>query len=91
MLTENRPAQIKRLARIKGQVEGVERMFKDDRYCPEILQQIRSIRAALTGLEATVLEGHLRGCVKKAFSTKDPIESEKKISELIELIELMKR
>lgn len=79
-------ADIKRVARIRGQVDGIERMLKDGRYCPEIIQQIKSARSALKGLECAVLEGHLRGCVKKAFSTKDPFESESKIDELIDLM-----
>lgn len=85
-MTEERPSQIKRAARIRGQVEGVERMLKENRYCPEILQQIKAARSALKSLEAAVLEAHLKGCVRKAFNTKDPFESERKINELIQLM-----
>jgi DNA-binding FrmR family transcriptional regulator len=36
-----------RLRRIEGQVRGVLRMVEEDRDCPEILQQMSAIRAAL--------------------------------------------
>ncbi len=85
-VSAERPAQLKRLARIKGQVEGVERMLKENRYCPEILVQIKAVRSALLGLEAAIFETHMRGCVKKAFNAKDPLEAEKKMNELIELM-----
>ena len=87
-MQSERPAQIKRVARIKGQVEAVERMLKENRYCPEILQQIRAAHSALKSLEASVLEAHLRGCVHKAFTAKDPIEAEKKMNELIQLMKV---
>lgn len=83
---QNHDLHLKRLARIKGQVEGIERMMQEGRYCTDILQQIKSVGSAVKGLECSVLEGHLRGCVRKAFDAKNPFEAEEKINELIELI-----
>jgi DNA-binding FrmR family transcriptional regulator len=76
---------IKRLSRIKGQLEAVERMLREGRYCPEILQQVKSASSALKGLEGSILEGHLRGCVRKAFSSENAFEVEDKINELMTL------
>ena len=78
--------QLKRIARIKGQVEGIERMIIDRRYCPEIIQQIKAARSALKALEIEIYEGHLKGCVKKALSAKNAKDSELKIDELIALM-----
>ncbi len=78
--------QLKRVARIKGQVEGVERMILEGRYCPDILQQVKAARSALKALELAIYEGHLRGCVKKAIAAKNERESEAKIEELIMLM-----
>jgi DNA-binding FrmR family transcriptional regulator len=47
-----------RLARVKGQVGGIERMVEQDRYCIDVLTQISAIQVAL-GL----LDGHARTCV----------------------------
>ena len=83
---QDHESHLKRLARIKGQVEGIERMMREGRYCTEILQQLKSAGSALKGVESSVLEGHLRGCVRKAFNAKSPFEAEEKINELIDLV-----
>jgi DNA-binding FrmR family transcriptional regulator len=52
-----------RLARIKGQVGGVERMVGEDRYCIDVLTQISAIQAALDKVALGLLDGHARTCV----------------------------
>ncbi len=54
---------LSRLARIKGQVGGVERMIEDDRYCIDVLTQIAAIQAALDKVALGLLDGHARTCV----------------------------
>ncbi len=79
-------AELKRLSRIKGQVEGVERMILDKRYCPEIVNQIKAIRSALKSLEANVIEGHMRNCVKQAITSRDPATVQEKLDEIVALM-----
>src|SRR5919197_899867 len=52
--TANKDQLQKRLARIKGQVGGIERMVEEDRYCIDILTQIAAVEAALDAAGATV-------------------------------------
>jgi CsoR family transcriptional regulator, copper-sensing transcriptional repressor len=52
-----------RLARIKGQVGGIERMVQDDRYCIDVLTQINAVQAALDKVGLGLLDGHTRTCV----------------------------
>ena len=52
-----------RLARVKGQVGGIERMVEQDRYCIDILTQISAIQAALDKVALGLLDGHARTCV----------------------------
>jgi DNA-binding FrmR family transcriptional regulator len=52
-----------RLARIKGQVGGIERMVAEDRYCIDVLTQISAIQAALDKVALGLLDGHARTCV----------------------------
>ncbi|MDI1286358.1 MAG: metal-sensitive transcriptional regulator, partial [Reyranella sp.] len=40
-------SQLARLGRIEGQVRGVARMIEEERYCIDVLSQIRAVRAAL--------------------------------------------
>jgi CsoR family transcriptional regulator, copper-sensing transcriptional repressor len=75
--------QMNRLARIKGQLDGVARMIEEQRYCVDILTQTAAIRAALKSLEASILEKHINTCVKHALTTDEG--SEEKINELLKL------
>jgi CsoR family transcriptional regulator, copper-sensing transcriptional repressor len=52
-----------RLARINGQVGGIERMVEDDRYCIDVLTQINAVQAALDKVALGLLDGHARTCV----------------------------
>jgi DNA-binding FrmR family transcriptional regulator len=61
--TANKDQLLKRLARIKGQVGGVERMVEEDRYCIDVLTQIAAIEAALDKVALGLLDGHARTCV----------------------------
>jgi DNA-binding FrmR family transcriptional regulator len=76
-----------RLRRIKGQLEGVERMVEDDRYCMDIVVQIRSIMAALRSAEGLIMERHLRHCVTDAINANDQRMTEKTINELLTLFQ----
>ena len=79
-------AELNRLSRIKGQVEGVERMIVEKRYCPDIVTQIKAIRSALRSLEANIVEGHLGHCVRAAMNSRDPKVVQKKLEEILLLM-----
>ena len=55
-----------RLRRIRGQVEGVERMVTDERYCIEVLTQISAVQAALDKVALGLLDDHTRHCIVEA-------------------------
>ena len=52
-----------RLNRIEGQIRGINKMIQDDIYCDDVLHQILSIEAALTGVKKMLLEAHVKSCV----------------------------
>lgn len=58
---------LQRLARIRGQVEGLHRMVEDDRYCPDILQQFAAVHRALRSAESALLMNHLERCATHAI------------------------
>ncbi len=78
--------ELPRVRRVKGQVEAVERMILEGRYCVEILQQVKAARSALQSLEANMLRTHLESCVKQALTATDSFEAEKKLKEISELM-----
>lgn len=77
--------ELPRLNRISGQIDGVKRMIEARKYCPDILTQLRAVRAAINSIEASILETHLDACVTDAFNAGDQEEKTKKIAELKEL------
>lgn len=85
-MSTDHSASKKRLNRIKGQLDAVSRMIDEKKYCPDIIQQIRAATSALRGLEAEVLRGHLRGCVKKAFESENAFDMHDKIEEILLLL-----
>lgn len=84
-LFANHSEDIVRLKRIRGQIEGVERMILESRYCLDIVTQMRSITAALKSVETLVMERHIRHCVSDAISAPEPRKTEEKINELVTL------
>ena len=57
---------LNRLRRIRGQVDGVERMIEEDRYCIDVLTQISAAQAALDKVALGLLDDHTRHCVLEA-------------------------
>ena len=55
-----------RLRRVRGQVEGIERMVAEDRYCIDVLTQIGAAQAALDKVALGLLDDHTRHCVIEA-------------------------
>lgn len=74
-----------RLSRIEGQVRGVAKMIEQERYCIDILTQLRAIRAALGKVETEVLKDHADHCIADAISSGSEVKQRKKFSELIDL------
>lgn len=79
-------AHLKRLNRVRGQLDGVEKMIQERRYCPDIVFQIRAAAKALQAMEAEIMRTHVHGCVKTAIKSKDEKEVAKKIDEIMNLV-----
>ncbi len=79
--------ELNRLRRIEGQVRGLQRMIEEDRYCIDIITQVRSVRAALARVSDSVLERHLNHCVARAFTSGSRKEKEAKLQEVLAVIE----
>jgi len=75
-----------KLKRAKGQIEGIMGMIEENRYCPDILIQIRAAKSALQSVEHSILKTHLGHCVHNVLETQNKDEANIKIHELIEMI-----
>lgn len=58
-LSKNKTKLIARVRRLKGQLDAVERALEAEVPCGVILNQVASIRGAIGGLTAELIEDHL--------------------------------
>ena len=74
-----------RLRRIAGQVEGIERMVADDRYCVDVLHQVAAVQAATEKVGKIVLGAHVSTCVTEAMESGNTSGRKRKVEELMEV------
>jgi DNA-binding FrmR family transcriptional regulator len=56
---EDKTALLARIRRLKGQIEAIERAVEVERDCGKILHLVASVRGAVSGLTAALIEQHL--------------------------------
>jgi DNA-binding FrmR family transcriptional regulator len=61
-------------------------MVQEERYCVEILTQLRAARAALRRVEESILREHVEHCVAQAIRSGDPVEQKAKVDELLDVV-----
>lgn len=83
-------ATIRRLNRIEGQVRGVAKMLEEERYCIDVLQQLRAIKSAVARVEDVILKDHAATCVEAAIASGDVEDQRNKFNELVDLLSSVK-
>ncbi len=71
----------KRINIIKGQLNGLLKMIKEDEYCVDLLNQSLAIQNSIKSLDALLFERHLKTHVVSQFQN----EHDKAIEELLKL------
>ena len=61
---EDKDELLARLRRIEGQVRGLQKMVETDTYCIDILTQITAASNALKKVAVSLLDDHIRHCVR---------------------------
>ena len=74
----------KRINRISGQLSGVNKMIKENRYCKDVLIQIAAIESALKEVGFILLKDHMTSCVVDDIKNND-------LTSLVEAIEISKK
>ena len=59
----------RRLNIISGQINGIQQMIADDRYCDDVLIQIASTTNALKSLGNEILKSHMKTCMVDDITT----------------------
>lgn len=83
-----RAANILQLRRARGQIDGIERMIEDDRYCADIIIQITAARASLQVVANALLQAHLKAAHKAAMNNGGAAADEM-YQELVSLVSKM--
>lgn len=78
--------ELQRLKRIEGQVRGIAKMIEEEKYCIDILSQVKAVRSAMNQLEIKIMEKHLKHCLHGALQAKDQKDVQNKINELVEVL-----
>ena len=76
--------EISSLNRVEGQVRGIAKMIDEDRYCIDILNQIKAVRNAITSVEGRILKKHMKECVRDALSDEQDFDS--KVEEILKTL-----
>ncbi|MCG8430424.1 MAG: metal-sensitive transcriptional regulator [Candidatus Omnitrophica bacterium] len=79
-------ANITALRRIEGQIRGIQKMIEEERYCVDILSQLRSVVRAIGAVKKNIYKKHLENCVIETLKGNSAIEKQRKIEEVLELL-----
>ena len=82
---KDRTKLLARVRRIKGQAEAVERALEAEHGCADVLMLVASVRGAINGLTAELMEDHIRHHVVNPDAEPDT-ERARGAAELIEVV-----
>jgi DNA-binding FrmR family transcriptional regulator len=86
MKQKSKQAVQTRLAKLAGQINAVSRMVDDDRYCIDVIRQVRAAKAALSSLEQVMLREHVDTCVTHALTGDDVALRKERVEELVAVL-----
>ena len=78
----------RRLKKIAGQVNAIDKMVDEDVPCEDVLIQINAVKSALHKVGQIMLEGHLNHCVRDGIEHGD---ADKTIANFAKAIEHFSR
>ena len=80
-------AEIPRINRAIGQLEGIKKMIEERRYCPDIIIQLKAVQSAIRRVESNILKTHLENCVASSLTGDDAKEKIDEIKNLLDKLQ----
>ena len=80
----------RRLKKIVGQVQAIDRMIDEDVPCEDILAQINAAKSALHRAGQVVLEGNIKHCVRDGIELGDADQTIANFTKAVERFANMK-
>ena len=74
----------RRLKKIIGQLNAIDRMIDEDIPCENVLMQVNAAKSALHKVGHIIVEGHVNHCVKDAIDEGNTDEALTDISSILE-------
>lgn len=78
--------QVVAVNRVIGQLEKIKKMMLAQKYCPDIIHQVRAARGGLASVEASVLGVHILNCLHDAIFSGHDAEIDAKTSEIVKYV-----
>ena len=80
----------RRLGKIIGQLQAIDRMIELDVPCEDILSQINAVKSATHKVGQIVLEGHIQHCVRDGIEHGDADKTIESFTKAVERFANMK-
>lgn len=74
-----------------GQLNKILEMIDNNRYCMDVLMQVKAVEGLLSSLSVNILESHLQTCAGKALTSSNKKDREQMIAELVKAFKAAKK
>ena len=74
----------RRLKKIIGQVQAIDRMVDEDVPCEDILAQINAAKSALNKAGQVILQSHIQHCIRDALEHGDADQTIERFTKAVE-------
>lgn len=74
----------RRLKKIIGQVQAIDRMVDEDIPCEDVLSQVNAAKSALNKVGQVILEGHIKNCVRDGIEHGDADKTIESFTKVVE-------
>ncbi|KZX10186.1 copper-sensing transcriptional repressor CsoR [Methanobrevibacter oralis] len=74
----------RRIKKIIGQLNAIDRMIDEDIPCEQILMQINASKSALHKVGHIIVEGHLEHCIKESIESNNSDDAINDFSSILE-------
>ncbi|HEY4513994.1 MAG TPA: metal-sensing transcriptional repressor [Candidatus Paceibacterota bacterium] len=88
MQNKTKKTALRRLAIVRGQMQGLIGLVEKEKYCVDIITQSSAIKEALSGIERIILENHLSTHV---IAQMKGGQEKKAIAEILKLYKLAQK
>jgi CsoR family transcriptional regulator, copper-sensing transcriptional repressor len=90
-MTEDDAKILNRLARIEGQVRGLQRMIEQGKDCEEILAQLAAAKSALERVGTHLISHHMKDCLEDTTGAQlDPAALERAFDVFFKYVQCMR-